>query len=166
MTTDPNHERVRQLTVHPVWCDPTLCTAPRDQMTNDEYVELARLRVMQHVSTPVELAAHADSVFDWRVPNALLGGSGYVWLTQGFAPWKCNTILRLGPWMGPGKEMSPLALFSIELEARHRISSTFPMSPGERLAHVIEYAFVDNGYPAPESLFVAIESEGANGAGS
>lgn len=163
MTTDPNHERVKQLTIHPVWCTPLLCTAPAYEMTTDEYKSDERNRAAEHVSQPVQLA---EGRFDWRVPEALTKGDVCAWLTRAVAPWQCETYLRVGAWMGPGKEMRPLSIFSLPLSPKHRISAgLFAMSGGERLAHLIEYGFAELGYPATP-LFAAIEPEGANDAGA
>lgn len=157
MTIDPNHERIK--TTHPGWCDPTLCTAPEFQMTHDEYADRSSTRThyAQHVSKPVQLAEQAPSVFSWQIPQGLLGGGAWAWLTRSCAPWKCETYLRIGVWMGPGKEMRPLDLLGIALQPHYRIAESFGMSGGERLAHLIEYGFADNGYPAPGSPFAAIE---------
>lgn len=163
MITDPNHERIK--TIHPGWCDPTLCTAPAYQETDEEYAARDRASARAHCSTPVQLHEHASIMFDWRVPEALTIGGGWAWLTAAIAPWKCSTYLRIGAWMGPGKEMNPLSLFGLELSPRYRIAPSFPMSGGERLAHLIEYGFAGDGYPAPGSPFAAIE-KGAPDAGA
>jgi hypothetical protein len=165
VTTDPNHERIK--TIHPAWCDPMLCTADEYQMTNEQYgARDERGRGAQHASTPVELVEQAGSAFSWQIPQALLIGGCWAWLTQGFAPWKCETYLRIGAWMGPGKEMRPLGLLSIPLQPHYRIAPSFGMSGGERLAHLIEYGFASDGYPAPGSSFAAIEPGAPDAAGS
>lgn len=158
---DPNHERIKN--DHPGWCDATLCTVPEYRPTDDEEWQTRAVKLAEHVSTPVLLVETGSAGFDWRVPAALTGGGMYAWLTMAYARWDCSTYLRIGSWMGPGREMRPLGIVSLALDPRARISGDMKASGGEALAELIERGFSEQGYPFGTVKFPAIR-QGANDA--
>lgn len=69
---------------HPVWCDPTRCTAPAEQPTRETY-QGERERG-EHLSAEVE---------------NLWGATAY--LSQAVAPWECRVHLRIEANGVPGR---------------------------------------------------------------
>lgn len=64
--------------IHPVWCDPTRCTAPAEQPTHEQYKEL-RGDCGEHRSALIES-----------------NGLDFVaYLIESIAPWKCTAFLRI-----------------------------------------------------------------------
>lgn len=68
-----------QAVTHPVWCDPTQCTAPAEQPTMEGWKGHGKERG-EHRSAPV---------------SGSWGGLAY--LTQSVAPWECSVYLKFEP---------------------------------------------------------------------
>jgi hypothetical protein len=106
----------------------------------------------------MELNPLASFSFDFQALGSvvdLLGPEGFerigafAWLTASIAPWTCRTYLRIGLY---GPDTAPRALFSLEMDPRHRLSPDTAMSGGERLPHLCEHALSETVSEAGERI--------------